>query len=202
MQDAVIHLVDDDPSVRNGLSRLLESAGWQVRTYESAFSFVGMQSPVEDGCLILDVQMPGMSGPELQEWLLARDAALPVIFLTAHGDLPTGIRAMKNGACDFLQKPVDERALFDAIHRALADQGRHHGRREQSGALAVRAAALTPREREVMVHVVAGRLNKQIADRMRISITTVKKHRAKVMEKMQVNSVADLVRACETLGIA
>lgn len=199
--NTIIHIVDDDPSVRSGLVRLVESMGWAARSFDSALAFLQNYRPVDVGCIILDVQMPEMSGPQLQELLLTHDILLPVIFLTAHGDLPTGIRAMKHGAIDFLQKPVDEKNLFEAIEQAVARYAATRQSRQQSEQVMLRISRLSKREREVMEHMLRGLLNKQIADCMGISMTTVKKHRARVMEKMQASSVAELVHLCGLAGL-
>lgn len=192
-----IFVVDDDSSVRAALSRLMESMGWQVKAYASALEFLEGDREVGLGCVILDVQMPEVTGPQLQELMLLHGIDLPVIFLTAHGTLPTGIRAMKQGAVDFLQKPVDEAALFAAVEQALERHRLQLHHRRQIHEIHELISRLSRREREVMRYVLDGRLNKQIADAMGISMTTVKKHRARVMEKMAVNSVAELVHLCD-----
>ena len=195
----VVHVVDDDQSLRTALTRLLTAAGYQVRTYASAGEFLLDAAADAPGCLLLDVRMPGPTGLELQQALERTARALPIVFLTAHGDIPTSVGAMRAGAVDFLTKPVKRETLLGAIETALArDVDRRQARaREQE--LRTRFASLTPREHEVFVHVVAGLLNKQIAGEMNCSIRTVKFHRARVMQKMQVGSVADLVRLAEAL---
>jgi FixJ family two-component response regulator len=198
---ATVFVVDDDPSVRQALARLLRSAGCRVETFASADEFLGRTPGAVAGCLILDVRMPGTSGPELHERMAERDISLPVVFLTGHGDVTTGVRAMKRGAVDFLLKPVDDQLLLQTVRRALdrhaAQQASENMRRE----IQARAARLSPRELEVMKHVIRGALNKQIAAELGIAEKTVKAHRGAVMEKMAAGSVAELVRQCDTAGI-
>ncbi len=192
---AVIHVVDDDDSFRTAVSRLLKAAGYATKPYRSAGDFL-LDPPAEGpGCVLLDVRMPGPSGLELQESIARRGDALPVVFLTGHGDIRQSVRAMRRGAVDFLTKPVPRRELLEAIESALARQrseGDGAGRRREA---ARRFESLTAREREVFERVVAGRLNKQIAAELGISERTVKAHRARIMEKMEVGSVAELVHA-------
>jgi len=191
----VVHVVDDDPSFRTAISRLLRAAGYEVRVYGSAGDFL-LEPPVDgSGCVLLDVRMPGPSGLDLHEAMARRGDTLPVIFLTGHGDIPQSVRAMRQGAADFLTKPVRRSELIAAIRHALA---RHEADSETSGRrkeMAERFAKLTPREKEVFELVVAGRLNKQIAALLGTSERTVKAHRARIMEKMRVDSVAGLVHA-------
>ncbi len=192
---SVVHVVDDDPSFRTAISRLLRAAGYEVRVYGSAGDFLLEPSPDGSGCVLLDVRMPGPSGLELHEALARRGDSLPVIFLTGHGDIPQSVRAMRQGAADFLTKPVRRSELIPAIRQALARQeaeAESTGRRKE---VAERFANLTPREKEVFELVVAGRLNKQIAALLGTSERTVKAHRARIMEKMQADSVAGLVHA-------
>jgi FixJ family two-component response regulator len=199
---AVVHVVDDDASFRASLVRLLRANGLAAEGYDSAPDFLRRRRPDGAGCVVLDVRMPGVSGLGLQEELAAEDCAMPVIFLTGHGDVPTSVRAMKKGAVDFLTKPVDEEIVLAAIRHALSeDEIRSRTRREIS-AVRERIRTLTAREREVMQHVIAGELNKQIGDRLGVAEKTVKVHRARVMAKMGVNSVAELVRLCLRAGIA
>jgi len=199
--DATVFVVDDDASVRKGLSRLLKSAGWNAETYASAAEFLARPAFPGLGCVLLDVRMPGMKGPELRDQLSARRLTYPVVFLTGHGDVPTGVEAMKKGAVDFLLKPVDDRVLLQAIEVAVE---RHRAARAQAKTLDSiheRVARLTDRELEVMQHVIAGCLNKEIAGKLGIAEKTIKVHRCRVMHKMEVNSVAELVHLCETAGI-
>ena len=185
-----IFVIDDDSSVRRSLVRLINSTGWNVESHASARDFLDRPAYTGSGCVVLDVSMPEMSGPELHEWMNAHGIFLPVIFLTAHGDLPTGIQAMKRGAVDFLQKPVDDVLLLQTIQNAIEKQ------------VDIRLSRLSPRERQVLEQVISGQLNKQIADSMGISIKTVKVHRARVMEKLEVDSLAALVHICEAAGMS
>jgi FixJ family two-component response regulator len=189
---AVIHIVDDDESLRAAFSRLLQAAGYGVRTYGSAGEFLLGPPGDTPGCILLDLRMPGPSGLELQEALTRYRIDLPVVFLTGHGDLPTGVRAMKAGAVDFLTKPVERDTLLSAVARALeVDAGRRVARRA-AGELQRRYARLTKREREVFELIVAGKLNKQIADVLGIAERTVKAQRSQVMEKLGASNAAEL----------
>jgi FixJ family two-component response regulator len=200
--DATILIVDDDASVRKSLLRLLRAAGWKAEAFASAGEFLARPTFPGLGCLILDVRLPGMKGPELRDQMTARRISLPVIFLTGHGDIPTVVEAMKKGAVDFLVKPVDDEVLLQAVQLAV---DRHRAARAQARELEkihARAARLSDREREVMEYVIAGCLNKHIADELGIAEKTVKVHRGRVMHKMEVSSVAELVHLCETAGIS
>ncbi len=195
-----VFVVDDDESVRRGLERLLRSGGYAVEAFASADAFLG-RLPIEGvGCAIMDVQMPGLTGPQLHERLLALGVDVPVIFLTAHGDVPTSVSAIKRGALDFLMKPVDGDVLLAAIGQAMA---RHEANLEVARTrchIEARLARLSPWERQVLDGVIAGRLNKQIASDLAISEKTVKVHRSRVMEKMEAGSLAELVYLCASLG--
>ena len=195
-----MHVVDDDPGMRKALGRILEAAGYAVRTYASAGEFLLAEKAGGLACLVLDVRMPGPSGLELQKALARDGGALPVVFLTGHGDIPMTVRALKAGAVDFLTKPVDGKTLLAAVETALAQAAVQSVEREELRSLQARYEALSPREREVFAQVVTGRLNKQIAGDIGAAERTVKAHRARVMEKMQAGSVADLVRMAERLG--
>jgi RNA polymerase sigma factor (sigma-70 family) len=196
----IVHVVDDDDSLRKAVTRLLHAAGYDVRAYASAGDFA-LASRENDrrGCVLLDVRMPGPSGLDLQEALAKEDEPLPVIFLTAHGDVPTSVRAMKAGAVDFLTKPIKRDALLSAVRTALARDLRSHTSHEQRRDLRIRFAKLTPRERNVFELVVAGRLNKQIAAELGMAERTVKAHRAQVMAKMQAKSLAELVHLADKM---
>jgi len=197
-----VFVIDDDPSVRRALARKLRTAGFRVETFDSARDYVARAPQAEIACILTDVRMPGMSGLDLQESLARAGRALPMVFITGHGDIPTTVRAMKGGAVDFLPKPASEREILAAVAEAL-ERSREIGKaREETGRLRARYAALTAREREVLALVVAGLLNKVIADRLGIRETTIKVHRGRVMEKMGAASLADLVRMGERLGIA
>jgi FixJ family two-component response regulator len=188
----VVHIVDDDDSLRAAMERLLAAAGRAVRSYGSAGEFL-LDPPADaPGCLLLDVHLPGPSGLDLQEALQRHRIALPVIFLTGHGDLQTGVRAMKAGAVDFLTKPVERDVLFGAVDRALAVDAARRAERQSVTDLQARYAQLTPREREVFELVVAGQLNKQIAGRLGIGERTVKAQRAQVMAKLGAATAAEL----------
>jgi FixJ family two-component response regulator len=197
---AIVHVVDDDNSVRAGVMRLLQAAGYEARGYASAGEFL-LSGPDRNvpGCLVLDVRMPGPSGLELQQALARVDTPLPIVFLTGHGDIPMSVRAMKAGAVDFLTKPVSRKTLLTAVQAALARDAEARAARAHVAALRTRYETLTPREREVLEGVVAGKLNKQIAAALGTAERTIKAHRSQVMEKMQVSSVAELVHAADQL---
>jgi FixJ family two-component response regulator len=197
---AIVFVVDDDPSMRRSLESLLRSVGHEVRLFASAPEFMQAVRSDTPGCLVLDVRLPGMSGLAFQQELSKAGVALPVIFITGHGDVPMTVRAMKAGAVEFLTKPFDDQVLLDAVHAALE---RDRARRRDAAKLAklrARYGALTERERQVMSYVVAGSMNKRIADELGLSVVTVKVHRGQVMRKMQARSVAELVRMSDQLG--
>jgi FixJ family two-component response regulator len=198
----IVHVVDDDDSARTAVVRLLSAAGYIARGYASAGEFLMSVSDEAPGCLVLDVRMPGPSGLELQEALLRRHSTLPVIFLTGFGDIPMSVRAMKAGAVDFLTKPVERDALLRAVQSALEHDAGKRRSRERGRVLREKFDALTPRERDVFVRVVSGKLNKQIAADLGTAERTVKAHRAHVMEKLNVASVAELVHVAEQLKAA
>jgi FixJ family two-component response regulator len=195
----LVHVVDDDNSLRTSVMRLLRAAGHKVRGYGSAGEFLLARPGKTPGCVVLDVCMPGPSGLDLQEALPWQDEPLPIIFLTGHGDIPMSVRAMKAGAVDFLTKPVQRQALLEAVQIALTRDAENRAARERMGCWRSRYETLTARERAVFALVVAGKLNKQIATQLGTSERTVKAHRAQVMEKMHVTSLAELVRAAEQL---
>jgi RNA polymerase sigma factor (sigma-70 family) len=199
-EEPIIHVVDDDDSLRKAVTRLLRVAGYDVRAYASAGDFaLASREKTRRGCVLLDVRMPGPSGLDLQEALAREDEPLPIIFLTAHGDIPTSVRAMKAGAVDFLTKPINRDMLLSAVRNALARDLRLHTSHEQRRDLRMRFAKLTPREREVFELVVAGRLNKQIAAELGMAERTVKAHRGQVMAKMQATSLAELVHLADKM---
>ncbi|MES9812064.1 MAG: response regulator transcription factor [Candidatus Thiodiazotropha sp.] len=189
-----VFVVDDDQAMRNSLKWLIESVSMQVETFESADAFIKSYYPGRSGCLLLDVRMPGMSGLELQEYLRANRIAIPVIIITGHGDVPMAVRAMKSGAVDFIEKPFNDELLLESIRYALALDVKQRDMQKQRAEIATRLARLTPREHEVMVMVTNGKANKEIASSLGVSAKTVEAHRARVMEKMQANSLAELVR--------
>jgi FixJ family two-component response regulator len=198
----VIFLIDDDPSVREGISDLLRSMSLTVQAFESAQEFLDSQRPDVPGCIVLDVRLPGQSGLEFQRTLGSSNIELPVIFISGHGDIPMSVRAIKSGAIEFLTKPLREQELLDAVQAGIAyDRARRAG----AGMLAElheRYESLTPRERELLALVVSGRRNKQIAADAGLSEMTVKVHRSQIMRKMRAQSVIDLVRMADKLGVS
>jgi FixJ family two-component response regulator len=204
MTDAAltVFLVDDDAGVLKGLSRLLRARGYDVQAFSSAQAFLAGHDASIPGCAVFDVSMPGLDGLELQQALSGRGSQRPVIFLTGKGDIPTSVRAMRAGAVDFLTKPVNDDDLLAAIARAVKQDADTRHASAELDSVNARFAILTPREREVMTHVIAGRLNKQIAGDLGTVEKTIKVHRGRVMEKLGVRSVADLVRLAEKAGIS
>src|SRR5262245_56327437 len=194
-----IHVVDDDDSLRKAVMRLLRAAGYEVVGYPSVGAFMLAQPGNTPGCVVLDVRMPGPSGLDLQAALGEQADALPIIFLTGHGDIPMSVRAMKAGAVDFLTKPVQREALLSAIRNALARDAENRAARSSASELCLRYETLTQRERAVFALVVAGKLNKHIAMELGVSVRTVKAHRAAVMEKMRVASLVELVHLADQL---
>ncbi|NEX22380.1 response regulator transcription factor [Thiorhodococcus mannitoliphagus] len=195
----LIHVVDDDESLRTALLRLLDAAGFNARGYASVGEFLLQPLPEGPGCVLLDVRMPGPSGLDLQAALLRQGNALPVVFLTGYADVVVSVQAMKAGALDFLTKPVEREALFEALQRALAHDAAERAARAEAEQLRAAFAALTPREQAVFDQVVAGQLNKQIADALGIAERTVKMQRAQMMTKLGVSSAAELGRLAERL---
>ncbi|MHC1764477.1 MAG: response regulator transcription factor [Verrucomicrobiia bacterium] len=199
--DSTIFIIDDDPSARKGLSLLVRSAGWKCEAFASARDFLARPAFSGTGCLILDVCMPGMSGLELRDSMATKDPLLPIVFLTGHGDVSIGVDAMKKGAVDFLQKPVSDESLLQAISCAVERHATAKARQQQLERVQGGLQQLTPRERQVLEYVIGGWLNKQIAAELQIAERTVKIFRGNLMHKLRVNSVADLVRQCEIAGI-
>ena len=200
MVEGKVYVVDDDASVRRALERLIRSAGYDVVTLSDATAYLRHSGASTPACLVLDVRLPGPSGLDLQSALSGAGRDVPIVFITGHGTVPTSVRAMKGGAVDFLQKPFNDQELLDCIQRALRRSSEERAKRVERTELERRVGSLTPREREVLVLVVAGMLNKQIADKLGIAEKTIKVHRGRVMEKMQADSVADLVRMSEKLA--
>ena len=195
----IVYVVDDDPSVRTALERLLRSSGYEIKAFASALEFMDHNPSHVPGCLVLDIQMPKLSGLELQDRLAEKEIFLPIIFITAHGTVPDSVRALKAGAMDFLEKPFKENELLETVSKGIQ---KHHILMKQKKRMKIltdRLHKLTPREHEVFKLVVSGMLNKQVAWDLGISEKTVKVHRAQVMQKMKAESFADLVRISETL---
>lgn len=199
---SAVFLVDDDASVRKALTRLIRSAGYDVQAFASAREFLDRETRCEGiACLVLDIRMPGLSGMDLQRELQTAKTILPIIFITGHGDIPMSVKAMKGGAVDFLAKPVNDKVLLKAIEQALDRSARESAARDEGDEIRRRLDSLTPREYEVLRLVITGMLNKQIAYQLGTVEKTVKVHRARVMEKMEVQSLAELVRLAEKIGI-
>jgi RNA polymerase sigma factor (sigma-70 family) len=195
-------VIDDDASFRTAVERRLKLAGYDVETYSSAQQLLDRLPDAETpGCILLDVQMPGLSGLELQSRLIERGSTMPIVFVTGYADTPTTVRAIKAGAEDFLTKPASSEQLIDAIERAMARYEAAHHQRSEFNSLRGLVATLTPRERQVFNLIVRGRINKQIAHELGTTERTVKAHRHQVMEKMQVHSLAELVSNAERLGV-
>lgn len=197
----LIAIVDDDPSVREGLSSLIRSAGLRVATFATAQEFLALPGTEAPSCLVLDLQLPGLSGLDLQKRMTEVGLEIPIVFLTGHGNIPASVQAMKAGAVEFLTKPFDDRELLRAIHEAVERDRRTRQQHAEIRELRNRYESLTPREQEIMRQVVSGLLNKQIAAELNITEFTVKIHRGRVMHKMHADSLADLVRMAENLGI-
>jgi FixJ family two-component response regulator len=200
--EAIVFVVDDDDSFREALQRLLASAGFKVEAFRTAQAFLAAKRPDVPSCLVLDVQLPGLGGLDLQRELRALDVTLPIIFLTGHGDIPMSVHAMKAGAVEFLTKPVRQQDLLGAVRQAVERDALEGERRNELVQLRDRYSRLTAREREVMARIVVGRLNKQIAAEFGTLESTVKEQRAQVMKKMQVTSLAQLVRIAARLEIS
>ncbi len=197
--DNIVFVVDDDASMREALELLFKSVGLEVLSYDSPQSFLEAARPDVPSCLVLDVQLPGLSGLDLQERLFKSGVDIPIVFVTGHANVPMTVRAMKAGAIEFLTKPIRDQDILDAVDAALErDRGARQARDEQAE-IRRRFASLTPREREVLVLVAAGRLNKEIAAELGTSLVTVKLHRAHVMQKMQAGSLAELVKMFDKL---
>ena len=195
--NGMVYLLDDEPGMVRALTRLLRAEGFVVKGFTTPASFLEAFEPGADSCLVLDVAMPELDGLDLQKRLTHDGILVPIVFLTGHGDIPTSVRAMKAGAVDFLTKPVNDDDLLGAVRAALV----RAAEQRKTAAISLRLTRLTPREREVMEHVVAGKLNKQIAADLGTGVPNIKAHRGRVMQKMEMESVADLVRTADKLGI-
>jgi FixJ family two-component response regulator len=199
--DSTVFIIDDDASIRKSLSRLLRSAGYTAEAFPSAEDFLRREHFDGVGCIVLDVQMPGLSGMDLQEELSKADYHMPIIFITGHGNIPMSVQAMKKGAVDFLVKPFDDKELLQGVREALEKERKAKAERAEVHDILRRIEQLTPREHDVLRCVIAGMLNKQIALKLGIAEKTVKVHRGRIMEKLQANSVVELVRLAEKAGI-
>jgi len=199
--EAIIAIVDDDPWVRDGLESLVRSAGWRVETFASAQEFLARPGVETPGCLILDLQLPDLSRLDLQKRMAEIELEIPIVFLTGHGDIPASVQAMKAGAVSFLTKPVNEQELLNAIQEAVERDRNSRLQHAETRELQLRYDSLTAREQEVMQQVVSGLLNKQIAAELKMTEFTVKFHRGHVMRKMRAESVANLVRMADSLGM-
>jgi len=201
MDRELVFLVDDDAAVTRSLGRVLREEGWEVETFDSAEAFLARSRPQRYGCLVLDVSMPGLDGLDLQRRLRETGQSLPIVFLTGHGDIPMSVQAVKAGAADFLTKPVTSDALANAVRTAFENDAADRAARAERAVLEQRLATLTAREHEVLAAIVKGRLNKQIAGDLGIVEQTVKFHRARIMERMQVRTAAELMHVAAMLGI-
>jgi FixJ family two-component response regulator len=197
-----VHVIDDDDDARKGTARLLEAAGLHARTYATATAFLAAVAPDMTGCIILDLQLPDLNGLELQTALADRSVTIPIVFVTGHGQIPDTVRAIQHGAVDFLTKPVDGHVLLAAVQQALAQDAASRDSRAHQLTLRSRYERLTPREREVFLHLIGGQLNKQVAADLRITERTIKMHRASIFQKLEVNSMAEMARLAVELGIA
>ena len=196
--EPVVFVVDDDESMRRALQRTITSAGWEVQTYDSGVTFLDAFDPKQSGCVVLDLRMPQMSGLDIQERLIAQNATIPVIFITAYGEVPVAVQAMKIGAVDFIEKPFSSHQLLTCISRAIASDAEERLLRDERSEIDQRLASLTTREREVLDFVAEGATTKEIATQLGIQPRTVEIHRHHVMQKMRVRSAVELVRLLST----
>jgi FixJ family two-component response regulator len=201
-EQPVVYVIDDDESVREGVADLLRSVGHTVQSFVSAQEFLDSTRPDAPGCIVLDVRLPGPSGLEVQRTLIKSNSQLPIIFISGHGDIPMSVRAIKSGAIEFLTKPLHEQQLLDAVQAGIEGDRARREKAKIVAELQERFASLTPREREIYALVVSGRRNKQIAAEVGSSEMTVKVHRSQIMRKMRANSVIDLVRMADKLGVS
>lgn len=201
MSNAIVHVIDDDLSLRQALGSLFRSVGLEARPYESVRDFLGTVDPGVPGCIVLDIRLPGISGLDFQSQLSQLGIALPVVLMTGHGDIPMTVRGMKAGAVDFLTKPFRDQDMLDAVATAIERDAERRVREAGSSDLNSRFATLSPRERQVMALVAAGKMNKQVAGDLQLSEVTVKIHRGSAMRKMGARTLADLVRMADTLSL-
>lgn len=199
--EPIVYVVDDDQAMVESLSWIIESVGLKVKTYTRAHEFLENHNPNQHGCLLLDVRMPGMSGPELQAKLNAQSNTLPIIFISGHGDVPLAVRVMKAGAVDFLTKPFNDQVLLESINKALRLDKLNRDKQQENAQAEAKFALLSPREVQVLQGIVAGKQNKVISSELKISLKTVEAHRASVMKKMGVKSVPELVKLVLTNGV-
>ncbi|OGP65629.1 MAG: DNA-binding response regulator [Deltaproteobacteria bacterium RBG_13_47_9] len=200
-ESPIVYVVDDDPSVRRSLARLIRSAGFRVETFAQAQDFLDQKEGTDPSCLVLDVNLPERSGLDLQRELSSRGYSMPIVFITGYGNIPMTVQAMKGGAVEFLEKPIDHQVLMNAIHQAIKKDRQMKQQFNEVNEIRQRLASLTPREKEVLPLVVSGMLNKQIAFKLGTTEKTIKVHRARIMEKMRADSLADLVRLAQKGGI-
>jgi FixJ family two-component response regulator len=200
-ESPIVYVVDDDPSVRRSLARLIRSEGFRVETFARAQDFLDQKEGTDPSCLVLDVNLPGRSGLDLQRELSSRGYSMPIVFITGYGTIPMSVQAMKGGAVEFLEKPVNDQVLLKAIHQAVEKDRQMKRQYTELKEIQRRLASLTPREREVLPLVVSGMLNKQVALRLGTTEKTIKVHRARIMEKMRADSLADLVRLAQIAGV-
>jgi RNA polymerase sigma factor (sigma-70 family) len=200
-ESPIVYVVDDDPSVRRSLARLIQSEGFRVETFARAQDFLDQKEGTNPSCLVLDVNLPGRSGLDLQRELSSRGYSMPIVFITGYGTIPMSVQAMKGGAVEFLEKPVNDKVLLKAIHQAVEKDRQMKRQYTELKEIQQRLASLTPREREVLPLVVSGMLNKQVALRLGTTEKTIKVHRARIMEKMRADSLADLVRLAQIAGV-
>lgn len=201
LKDPVVYVVDDDQAMVESLTWIIESVGLKAKAYTRAQEFLDAYDPLQHGCILLDVRMPGMSGPELQAKLNNMDATIPIIFISGHGDVPLAVRVMKAGAVDFLTKPFNDQVLLESINKALRLDKLNHEKLQESAQAEAKFALLSPREVQVLQGIVAGKQNKVISAELTISLKTVEAHRASVMKKMSVKSVPELVKLVLTNGV-
>lgn len=201
LRDPIVYVVDDDQAMVESLTWIIESVGLRAKAYTRAQEFLDAYDPLQHGCILLDVRMPGMSGPELQARLNSMNATIPIIFISGHGDVPLAVRVMKAGAVDFLTKPFNDQVLLESINKALRTDKLNHEKLQESAQAEAKFSLLSPREVQVLQGIVSGKQNKVISAELNISLKTVEAHRASVMKKMSVKSVPELVKLVLTNGV-